>query len=51
MTISDVNSFINISSFEVLRVDFCTQDLLRNFSKDRPLIKGLVDKILVSYCW
>jgi hypothetical protein len=36
---SDVNSFINTSLFEVLWVDFCTQELLCNFSKDRPVIK------------
>jgi hypothetical protein len=39
MTGSDVNSFINTSLFEVLWVDFCTQELLCNFSKDRPVIK------------
>jgi hypothetical protein len=39
MKICDVNNFINTSLFEVLWVDFFTQELLCNFSKDRRVIK------------
>jgi hypothetical protein len=36
---SYVNSFINTYPFKVLRVDFFTEELLCNFSKDRLVIK------------